>query len=441
MIGTKSMKEFKEESFRIAIIGLGYVGLPLATALSEKFSVVGFDVNDVRVTQLNDNNDITGEVESSILKNLSNLNITNSEKKLQFNNIYIVTVPTPIDNNNEPDLTFLESASELVGRFIEKGDIVVFESTVYPGCTEEFCIPIIEKKSTLKYNIDFFAGYSPERINPGDKVHTIKKIKKVISASNKETLDKLEFIYGSVIEAGIFKASSIKVAEAAKVIENSQRDLNIAFVNELSHIFRKIGIDTHDVLEAAGTKWNFLPFVPGLVGGHCISVDPYYLTYKAEALGYKPEVLLSGRKINDNFPREISTNLIKTLNEMGLDPEEVKIGIFGLTFKENCPDLRNSKVFDFIEEFLDWGSEVLYCDPHLLEDEIPKKFKKRIKKINNTNDIDVICMMVPHKEFLKKSFEEYRLLCEKSERPVFFDLKSAFDRSTLEESGFQVMRI
>ena len=435
------MKEFKEESFRIAIIGLGYVGLPLATALSEKFSVVGFDVNDVRVTQLNDNNDITGEVESSILKNLSNLNITNSEKKLQFNNIYIVTVPTPIDNNNEPDLTFLESASELVGRFIEKGDIVVFESTVYPGCTEEFCIPIIEKKSTLKYNIDFFAGYSPERINPGDKVHTIKKIKKVISASNKETLDKLEFIYGSVIEAGIFKASSIKVAEAAKVIENSQRDLNIAFVNELSHIFRKIGIDTHDVLEAAGTKWNFLPFVPGLVGGHCISVDPYYLTYKAEALGYKPEVLLSGRKINDNFPREISTNLIKTLNEMGLDPEEVKIGIFGLTFKENCPDLRNSKVFDFIEEFLDWGSEVLYCDPHLLEDEIPKKFKKRIKKINNTNDIDVICMMVPHKEFLKKSFEEYRLLCEKSERPVFFDLKSAFDRSTLEESGFQVMRI
>jgi nucleotide sugar dehydrogenase len=238
------MKEFKEESFRIAIIGLGYVGLPLATALSEKFSVVGFDVNDVRVTQLNDNNDITGEVESNILKNLSNLNITNSEKKLQFNNIYIVTVPTPIDNNNEPDLTFLESASELVGRFIEKGDIVVFESTVYPGCTEEFCIPIIEKKSTLKYNIDFFAGYSPERINPGDKVHTIKKIKKVISASNKETLDKLEFIYGSVIEAGIFKASSIKVAEAAKVIENSQRDLNIAFVNELSHIFRKIGIDT-----------------------------------------------------------------------------------------------------------------------------------------------------------------------------------------------------
>ena len=435
------MKEFKEESFRIAIIGLGYVGLPLATALSEKFSVVGFDVNDVRVPQLNDNNDITGEVESSILKNLSNLNITNSEKKLQFNNIYIVTVPTPIDNNNEPDLTFLESASELVGRFIEKGDIVVFESTVYPGCTEEFCIPIIEKKSTLKYNIDFFAGYSPERINPGDKVHTIKKIKKVISASNKETLDKLEFIYGSVIEAGIFKASSIKVAEAAKVIENSQRDLNIAFVNELSHIFRKIGIDTHDVLEAAGTKWNFLPFVPGLVGGHCISVDPYYLTYKAEALGYKPEVLLSGRKINDNFPREISTNLIKTLNEMGLDPEEVKIGIFGLTFKENCPDLRNSKVFDFIEEFLDWGSEVLYCDPHLLEDEIPKKFKKRIKKIDNTNDIDVICMMVPHKEFLKKSFEEYRLLCEKSERPVFFDLKSAFDRSTLEESGFQVMRI
>ncbi len=435
------MKEFKEESFRIAIIGLGYVGLPLATALSEKFSVVGFDVNDVRVTQLNDNNDITGEVESSILKNLSNLNITNSEKKLQFNNIYIVTVPTPIDNNNEPDLTFLESASELVGRFIEKGDIVVFESTVYPGCTEEFCIPIIEKKSTLKYNIDFFAGYSPERINPGDKVHTIKKIKKVISASNKETLDKLEFIYGSVIEAGIFKASSIKVAEAAKVIENSQRDLNIAFVNELSHIFRKIGIDTHDVLEAAGTKWNFLPFVPGLVGGHCISVDPYYLTYKAEALGYKPEVLLSGRKINDNFPREISTNLIKTLNEMGLDPEEVKIGIFGLTFKENCPDLRNSKVFDFIEEFLDWGAEVLYCDPHLLEDEIPKKFKKRIKKIDNTNDIDVICMMVPHKEFLKKSFEEYRLLCKKSERPVFFDLKSAFDRSTLEESGFQVMRI
>jgi len=434
------MKTFQKDRPNIAVIGLGYVGLPLGMALSKKYSVTGFDINSSRIKSLKNFYDETGEILSKDLKASKNIKFTSSINALRKCNTYIITVPTPIDESNTPDLSPLRSASEMIGKCLKKGDLVIYESTVYPGCTEEYCVPILEKFSNLKFNLDFVCGYSPERINPGDKIHTITKIKKVVSGSNKEALSKVSNIYKSIISAGIFKASSIKVAEAAKVIENSQRDLNIAFVNELSHIFRLLKIDTHDVLEAAQTKWNFLPFQPGLVGGHCISVDPYYLTYKAQAVGYNPQVLLSGRRINDNFAAELAITLIKTLNSVGINPATAKIGVFGITFKENCPDTRNSKVFNFIEELRDWGSDIYYSDPFISHSELPNSFKSTLTELKPGQELDVICVMVPHDDFLDISINEYKKYCLSQPNPVFFDLKSKFDRKFLSKNGFKVLR-
>ena len=425
---------------KIAVIGLGYVGLPLAVALAKKHTVVGYDIDKDRVKSLKKFVDKTGEISSLQLKRSKNINFTNSKNFLKKCNTFIITVPTPINNSKTPNLSPLNSATSLVAQSLKKGDLVIFESTVYPGCTEEYCVPILEKVSGLKYNVDFCCGYSPERINPGDKIHTVTKIKKVISGSNIHALAKVESIYKPVIKAGIYRAASIKVAEAAKVIENSQRDLNIAFVNELSHIFRLLEIDTYDVLEAAQTKWNFLPFEPGLVGGHCISVDPYYLTYKAQSVGYNPQVLLSGRRINDNFSSELATRLLKTLNSSGINPSNAKIGIFGVTFKENCPDIRNSKVFDFIDELFDWGSFIYYSDPFVSQENLPKNIKTKISELKHEHKLDVICIMVPHDNFTRLDISEFKKYCQSQSNPIFFDLKSKFCRKDLIKNGFKVLR-
>ena len=424
----------------IAVIGLGYVGLPLAVEL-KKFNVVGYDIDKLRIKELENNFDRTNELSTKELDSIENITFSSNEASLKDCNFYIITVPTPINDSNTPDLKYLQSSSKLISRYLTKDNIVVYESTVYPGCTEDFCVPILEKESGLVFNKDFYCGYSPERINPGDKVHTISKIKKVVSGSSDIALDVISHVYSSIIDAGIHKASSIKVAEAAKVIENSQRDLNIAFVNELSHIFNLIGIDTYDVLEAAGTKWNFLNFEPGLVGGHCISVDPYYLTHKAQSLGYNPQVILSGRRINDNFAHDIAINLIKKINKNLNDISKVKIGIFGVTFKENCPDTRNSKVFDFVKELSDWGAKIYVDDPYLNESNLKNIMKIDFKLIGEIEDLDVICLMVPHQEYLNMDISQYKNYCKKNDHPIFFDLKSKFDRKKLKSKGFNVIRL
>src|SRR4051812_5230298 len=359
---------------KIGIIGLGYVGLPLAVEFGKVINVVGFDINKERIEELKKGFDRTKEVEAPELKASSKLSFASDTSSLKDVNYFIVTVPTPVDEFKKPDLRPLESASKAVGNVLKKGDIVIYESTVYPGCTEEVCVPILEKTSGLQFNKDFFCGYSPERINPGDKLHRVTTIKKVTSGSTPEVAEKVDQLYKKIITAGTHKASSLKVAEAAKVIENSQRDVNIAFVNELALIFERIGIDTHEVLEAAGTKWNFLPFKPGLVGGHCIGVDPYYLTYKAESLGYHPEVILSGRKINDNMPVHIANDVIKLMAKSQLPIYGGKVLVLGLTFKENCPDIRNSRVVDVIRELQSFGVVVDVYDPLADNEEVHHEY-------------------------------------------------------------------
>ncbi|TAE01696.1 MAG: nucleotide sugar dehydrogenase, partial [Bacteroidetes bacterium] len=348
---------------KIAVIGLGYVGLPLAVEFGKKYEVIGFDIKEKRIKELSQGIDLTLEVSESELKNIKNLRFSSDIEDLRKANIFIITVPTPIDQYKKPDLFPLISASTLVGKVLKKNDIVIYESTVYPGCTEEDCVPVLEKYSGLKFNKDFFCGYSPERINPGDKEHTLPKIKKVVSGSTPEIAQKVNELYSSIITAGTHLVSSIKVAEASKIIENSQRDLNIAFVNELALIFDKMNIDTTEVLIAAGTKWNFLPFRPGLVGGHCIGVDPYYLTHKAESLGYLPQVILAGRRINDNMGIYVAQKVIKLMIQKSHNIKESKILVLGMTFKENCPDIRNSRVIDVIKELQDFGAKVEVFDP------------------------------------------------------------------------------
>jgi len=364
---------------KVAIIGLGYVGLPLAIASSEKHAVVGFDINGHRIKELQDNFDKTGEVSTTELQT-STLKFSSDEQAIKDANFYIVTVPTPIDTDNNPDLTLLKKATELVGRNLDSENIVVYESTVYPGCTEEDCVPILEKESGLKFNEDFFCGYSPERINPGDKNRRIKDIRKVTSGSTDEIADIVDAFYASFITAGTFKASSIKIAEAAKVIENAQRDINIAFVNELAIIFNKLDIDTREVLEAAGTKWNFLPFRPGLVGGHCIGVDPYYLTHKAESVGYLPQVILSGRRINDSMGKYIAGEVIKLMASRKMVIAKSSVLVLGITFKENCPDIRNSKVLDIINELEKYELEVDVFDPNANADEVKSEYSLEVVK-------------------------------------------------------------
>ena len=388
---------------KIAIIGLGYVGLPLAVEFGKKYFTVGFDINNKRVEELKNGIDKTLEINSDILTStLSNglFSVSSNKNDIKDCNFYIVTVPTPTDNNNRPVLTPLIKASEIVGSILKKGDIVIYESTVYPGVTEEECVPVLEKISNLKFNIDFFAGYSPERINPGDKEHTVTKILKVTSGSNPETAEIVDSLYRSIIIAGTFKASSIKVAEAAKVIENSQRDINIAFVNELSKIFNLLNIDTNEVLEAAATKWNFLKFKPGLVGGHCIGVDPYYLAQKAQELGYHPEIILSGRRLNDGMGKYVATETIKLMINKGILVLGAEILILGITFKENCPDVRNTKVIDVINEFKTYNTKLTIVDSWANVDEVEKEYKITTLNTLPLNKVyDAIVLAVGHKEY------------------------------------------
>lgn len=425
---------------RIAIIGLGYVGLPLAVEFGKKGPVIGFDINQKRIDELKSGQDHTLEVTSEELQQSQYLSFSANLNDLKQSNFFIVTVPTPVDQVNRPDLTPLKKASETVGQALKKGDIVVYESTVYPGATEEVCIPILEKVSGLKFNQDFFAGYSPERINPGDKVNTLTKIKKITSGSTPEVADTVDAVYASIITAGTHKASSIKVAEAAKVIENTQRDLNIALVNELSVIFDRIGIDTLDVLEAAGSKWNFLPFRPGLVGGHCIGVDPYYLTHKAEEVGYHPQVILAGRRINDNMARYVARNTIKLMLQNGIDVPRAKVGVLGVTFKENCPDIRNSKVADLIKELEFWGAQVVVADPWADADEVRHEYGIELGKVDAQNPVDSVIVAVGHNEFRALSASELRSYM-KCEKPVLADVKSLFDRTEMSDAGFTVFRL
>ena len=397
---------------KIAIIGLGYVGLPLAVEFAKKYQVIGFDINTGRVNELKTCNDKTLEVTTEDLKkvivhkdqiestNQIGLLPSDDVKDIAPANIYIVTVPTPVDKNNRPILTPLVKASEMIGKVLQKGDIVIYESTVYPGCTEEDCVPVLEKSSGLVFNKDFFCGYSPERINPGDKEHTVSKIKKVTSGSTEEIAQVVDDLYNSIITAGTFKASSIKVAEAAKVIENSQRDINIAFVNELAKIFNKLNIDTHDVLAAASSKWNFLPFKPGLVGGHCIGVDPYYLAQKAQEVGYHPEIILSGRRMNDSMGAYIVSEVVKLMVAKEIPVKGAKTLLLGITFKENCPDIRNTKAIDVYNELKAYHMDVDIFDPWANSEEVKHEFGVALKTSITNEKYDTIILAVAHKQFL-----------------------------------------
>lgn len=412
-------------SDKIAIIGLGYVGLPLAVAFAEKYKVIGFDINEPRINELNNGHDHTLEIEDDLLKSVLNgkdsefgLFNTNQLSEIADCNIFIVTVPTPIDEDQNPDLTPLVKASETVGGVLKTGDIVIYESTVYPGATEEDCVPILEAKSGLKYNSDFFCGYSPERINPGDKEHTVTKILKVTSGSTPEIAERVDQLYKKVITAGTFKAASIKVAEAAKVIENSQRDINIAFVNELAMIFNKMDIDTVDVLEAAGTKWNFLPFRPGLVGGHCIGVDPYYLAQKAKKTGYYPQILLAGRRLNNSIGPYVGSQMVKLLMKKGKVVNNSKVLVLGITFKENCPDIRNSRVIDIIEELKEFDIDVDVFDPWANHDEVKEEYGVELKSSINLPDYDGVILAVAHDEFGNDFIDNV------SDGTVVYDVKS-----------------
>jgi UDP-N-acetyl-D-galactosamine dehydrogenase len=402
-------------SIKIAIIGLGYVGLPLARLFATKYPVVGFDTNEQRITALKSGIDSTLEVETELLEkvlvqefsNKNGLFCSDNIQDIKNCNYYIVTVPTPVDKKNKPDFTPLVKASETVGKVIKKGDVVIYESTVYPGATEEVCIPIIEKLSKLTYNIDFFAGYSPERINPGDKEHTVEKILKVTSGSTPEIGIKVNELYKSVITAGTHLAPSIKVAEAAKVIENSQRDINIAFVNELAKIFNLLHIDTQAVLEAAGTKWNFLPFKPGLVGGHCIGVDPYYLAQKAQEVGYHPEIILAGRRVNDSMGHYVASEVIKLFVKNDKEIKNAKILVLGITFKENCPDVRNTKVVDVIKNLEDFGTEVAVYDPWANPAEVLKEYDLKTTNQAPISTFDAVVLAVSHKDFLTMDLNKF----------------------------------
>lgn len=424
----------------IAIIGLGYVGLPLAAEFGKIRPVIGFDINVERIAELKSGHDRTRELTEKELVAASQLVFSCDLDELRQATTFIVTVPTPVDSSNRPDLTPLVKASETVGRVLKKGDIVVYESTVYPGATEEECVPVLERVSGLKYNTDFFCGYSPERIVPGDKVNTLTTIMKITSGSTPETADTVDALYASIVKAGTHKASSIRVAEAAKVIENTQRDLNIALMNELSVLFERLGIDTLEVLEAAGTKWNFLPFRPGLVGGHCIGVDPYYLTHKAEQVGYHPQVILAGRRINDNMARYVARNVIRLMLANGQDVPRCRIGVLGVTFKENCPDIRNSKVVDLIRELEEWGANVVVADPWADTAELNHEYGLSLGVVSVEEPVDALIVAVGHNEYRSLSPIELKALT-RSERPVFADVKSLFDRHAITEAGFTAFRL
>ncbi|MEH6449012.1 MAG: nucleotide sugar dehydrogenase [Oleispira sp.] len=425
-------------SRKISVIGLGYVGLPVAAAFAKDRTVIGFDINRRRIDELRDGIDRTLEVNAEELEKCL-IKFTNNKIDLEKADFHIVAVPTPINDANQPDLTPLISASETVGSILKTGDIVVYESTVYPGATEEDCVPVLESASGLVCGKDFFVGYSPERINPGDKVHTFSTITKVVSGQTPEVLDIVANVYSSVVTAGVHKAPTIKVAEAAKVIENTQRDLNIALMNELSIIFERMGIDTVDVLEAAGTKWNFLPFRPGLVGGHCIGVDPYYLTHKAQKLGYHPEVISAGRRINDSMPEHVVEQTVKRMIQSDCNVKGARVAILGLTFKEDCPDLRNSKVGDVVKDFQSYGVDLLVHDSMADSDEAQRHYNTRLCDWSELTNLDAIVLCVSHKEYKTVTPEQYKSMLNTS--GVFMDVKSTVDRDLFLENNINLWRL
>ncbi len=424
---------------KLSLVGLGYVGMPIAVAFAKKIDVIGFDVNASKIELYRKGIDPTKEVGDETIRN-SSVNFTADETELRKARFHIVAVPTPVNDDHTPDLSPVEGASRILGRNLSKDSVVVFESTVYPGVTEEVCVPILEKESGLKCGIDFKIGYSPERINPGDKLHRLGNIKKVVSGMDEETLDVVANVYELVVEAGVHRAESIKVAEAAKVIENSQRDINIAFMNELSIIFNKMGIDTKSVLEAAGTKWNFLNFYPGLVGGHCIGVDPYYLTYKAEMLGYHSQIIISGRRINDDMGKYVAENVIKNLIAADKAVKNARIAILGFTFKENCPDTRNTKIIDIVHELQEYGITPVISDPQADADEAERLYGIKFVELSKIKDMDAVVLAVAHEEFKSLSVSDMDLLYREGKK-VLVDLKGLLSRKEYEKAGYSYWRL
>ncbi|MFD4817052.1 nucleotide sugar dehydrogenase [Peribacillus butanolivorans] len=432
-------EEIKQRKEKISVIGLGYVGMPLAISFAKVTDVIGFDISKEKVQNYLNGIDVTKEVGNKAIEETKAL-LTWEEKNLRDCKFHIVAVPTPINSDKTPDLKPVIGASKTVGRNLTKGSIVVFESTVYPGVTEDICVPILEEESGLKYGVDFKVGYSPERINPGDKVHRLETIVKVVAGMDEESLGEIANVYEMIIEAGVYRADSIKVAEAAKVIENSQRDINIAFMNELSIIFNKMGIDTKSVLEAAGTKWNFLNFSPGLVGGHCIGVDPYYLTYKAEEMGYHSQIVLSGRKINDDMGKYVAENTVKNLIKADKQIKGAKVAIFGITFKENCPDVRNTKVIDIIIELEEYGIDVKVVDPLAEKEDLWREYRINPCDIDEIEEMDALIFAVPHEEFKSLNISDIRKMYW-NHKPVLIDVKGMFDRKEVENENFLYWRL
>lgn len=424
---------------KLSLVGLGYVGMPIAVAFANKVDVIGFDINEQKIELYRSGIDPTKEVGDDAIKETS-VWFTANEEELKKAKFHIVAVPTPINIDHTPDLSPVKNASAILGRNLTKGSIVVFESTVYPGVTEDICMPILEKESGLKCGVDFKIGYSPERINPGDKIHRLETIKKIVSGMDEQTLDIIADVYGLVVEAGVHRAESIKVAEAAKVIENSQRDINIAFMNELSVIFNKMKIDTQSVLKAAGTKWNFLNFTPGLVGGHCIGVDPYYLTYKAEQLGYHSQVILSGRRINDDMGKYVAENCVKNLIAADKHIKGAKVAILGFTFKENCPDTRNTKIVDIVNELREYGIESIITDPEADRDEAKRLYDIEFTDINRIRDIDAVILAVAHKKFNDLKISDMNAMYGAGKK-VLLDIKGIFNRQEYEAAGYEYWRL
>ncbi len=424
---------------KISLVGLGYVGMPIAVAFAKKVKVVGYDLNKSKIDLYKSGIDPTNEVGNDVIKNTA-VEFTSDETKLREAKFHIVAVPTPVYDDKTPDLTPVEGASRILGRNLAKGSIVVYESTVYPGVTEDVCVPILEKESGLKCGVDFKVGYSPERINPGDKLHRLETITKIVSGIDKETLDIVAKVYELVVEVGVHRAPCIKVAEAAKVIENSQRDINIAFMNELSIIFNKIGVDTKSVLEAAGTKWNFMKFYPGLVGGHCIGVDPYYLTYKAEQIGYHSQVILAGRRINDDMGKYVAENVVKNLIKAEKAVKHAKVAILGFTFKENCPDTRNTKIFDIVKELREYGIEPMIADPTADAEEAKRLYGVEFTNVNNIKDMDAVVLAVAHKEFSNFTVADINKMFGEGKK-VLLDIKGLLNKEEFEQAGYNYWRL
>ncbi len=427
---------------KISLVGLGYVGMPIAVAFSKKVKVLGFDINAKKIELYKNGIDPTNEVGNKAISECS-VDFTSDPERLREAKFHIVAVPTPVNDDKTPDLSPVEGASRVLGKSLTKGSVVVYESTVYPGVTEDVCIPILEQESGLKCGVDFKIGYSPERINPGDKVHRLETITKIVSGMDEETLDVVAKVYELVVEAGVHRAQSIKVAEAAKVIENSQRDINIAFMNELSIIFNKMGIDTKSVLEAAGTKWNFLKFYPGLVGGHCIGVDPYYLTYKAEMMGYHSQIILSGRRINDDMGKYVAENIVKNLIKADTPVKDANVAILGFTFKEDCPDTRNTKIIDIVNELKEYGIEPAICDPVADAEEAEKLYGMKFVDINSVKNMDAVVIAVSHKEFMDMNLSDFDAMFKNvdTDKKILVDIKGILNRKEVETKGYSYWRL